>query len=137
MPTRRYTVIIADRNTGVVRRVTISLRIAGAVVSAAVILPALIGLGANWSGSAERHQLASLNNALQVENGNYRETTGELTTQIQSLEGVINELGARSALDPAQAKAISKLPAIVKARAAGGAAAATAAISNVIATSFT
>jgi murein DD-endopeptidase MepM/ murein hydrolase activator NlpD len=137
MPSRRYTVIIADRNSGVVRRITISLRIAGFVVGTAVMLPMLIGLGANWSGNSERHQLASLNNALQVENGNYRETTGELTTQIQSLEGVINELGTRATLDPAQAKAISKLPAVVKARAAGGSVSTSAAISNVIATSFT
>ena len=32
----------------------------------------------------------------QVENGNYRATTGELTTQIQSLEDVIDDLGARA-----------------------------------------
>ena len=62
--------------------------------------------------------------ALQVENGNYRAATGELTTQIQSLENVIDELGARAALDPAQARAMQKLPAVVKARAAGGDAAA-------------
>ena len=46
--------------------------------------------------------------------------TGELTTQIQSLEGVINELGERSKLDPEQARAMQKLPAVVKARAVGG-----------------
>src|SRR6185295_4229829 len=63
-------------------------------------------------------------------------TTGELTTQIQALEGVIDELGARSALDPAQARAMAKLPAVVKAKAAGGTAQANAAISNVISTSF-
>src|SRR6185503_16674327 len=67
---------------------------------------------------------------------NYRETTGELTTQIQALEGVINELGARSALDPAQARAMAKLPAVVKAKAAGGTSQTNAAISNVISTSF-
>ena len=102
-----------------------------------LVLPVLIGLGARWSSGLERHQLQAMNSALQIENGNYRETTGELTTQIQSLEDVINELGARSALDPAQARAMAKLPAVVKARAAGGTVETSAVISNVISTSFT
>src|SRR5262245_4742612 len=134
---RRYTVLIADRSSGVVRRLTISLRTAAIVTTSVVVLPSLIGLGARWSTGYERHQLQTMNSALQIENGNYRETTGELTTQIQALEGVIDELGARSALDPAQARAMAKLPAVVKAKAAGGSAQANAAISNVISTSFT
>lgn len=137
MPARRYTVVIADRSSGVVRRLTISLRTIAVIVATVLMFPVLIGLGALWSGGLERHQLQSMNKALQIENGNYRETTGELTTQIQSLEDVIDELGARSALDPAQARAMAKLPSVVKARAAGGASQTTAAISNVISTSFT
>jgi len=45
-----------------------------------------------------------------------------LTSQIQSLETVINDLGVRAQLDPVQVRAMQKLPAVVKARAAGGAA---------------
>ncbi len=137
MPSRRYTIVIADRSSGLVRRLTISLRVVSTLLLAVVGLPVLIGLGAKWSGGQEMHQLRTSNEALQVENTNYRETTGELTTQIQSLEGVLDELGARSALDPAQAKAMSKLPAVVKAKAAGGAAQQNAALSNVLSTSFT
>lgn len=120
MFSRRYTVLIADRATGVVRRVTVSLRTVMAVVCSVLMTPVLIGLGAKWSAGMEIHQLQSNNAELTVENGNYRETTGELATQIQSLENVIDELGARSALDPAQARAMAKLPAVVKAKAAGG-----------------
>lgn len=134
---RRYTVLIADRSSGVVRRLTISLRQFAVVTTTVVVLPLLIGLGARWRTGSERHQLQVMNNALQIENGNYRETTGELTSQIQSLEDVIDELGARSALDPGQARAMAKLPAVVKAKAAGGTAQTNAAISNVISTSFT
>src|SRR5262245_24102291 len=133
---RHYTVLIADRSSGVVRRVTVSLRAVTLATTSVVVLPLLIGLGARWETGYERHQLRAMNSALQIENGNYRETTGELTTQIQSLEGVIDELGARSAVDPAQARAMAKLPAVVKAKAAGGTAQANAAISNVISTSF-
>jgi murein DD-endopeptidase MepM/ murein hydrolase activator NlpD len=136
MFSRRYTVLIADRSTGVVRRVTISLRSVAIVVGSALAMPVLIGLGAKWSASLELHQLRATNTALTAENGNYRETTGELAGQIQSLEGVIDELGSRSALDPAQARAIAKLPAVVKARAAGGTSQTNAAISNVMSTSL-
>ena len=42
---RRYTVLIADRTTGVVRRVTISLRAAVVGRHGVLMLPVLIGLG--------------------------------------------------------------------------------------------
>jgi murein DD-endopeptidase MepM/ murein hydrolase activator NlpD len=137
MPRRRYTVLIADRSTGVLRRVTISLRTAVAVVTTVLMMPVLIGLGAKWSARDEIDQLHSTTAALQIENGNFRQTTGELTTQIQSLEGVIDDLGARASIDPEQARAIQKLPAIIKSRAAGGGTQPNAAISDVLSTSLT
>jgi murein DD-endopeptidase MepM/ murein hydrolase activator NlpD len=137
MLSRRYTILIADRSTGVVRRVTIGLRAAVAVVTSVLMLPVLIGLGAKWSARAEIGQLRSTTAALRIENGNYRETTGELTSQIQSLETVIDDLGARAAFDPAQARAMQQLPAVVKARAAGGVTPTNAAISNVLTSSLT
>ncbi len=133
---RRYTVLIADRSTGVVRRLTISVRSTLAVALAVVVMPILIGVGAKMSAGTELSALRASKAALEVENGNFRATTGELTTQIQSLETVIDDLGARAALDPAQAKAIQKLPAVVKARAAGGNATSNAALSDVLSTSL-
>src|SRR4051794_20954578 len=99
MSSRRYTVVIADRASGVMRQVTVSLRGTVGVVVAAMTLPVLMGLGARWSSRAEIDQLRSANSSLAVENGSYRAVTGELTTQIQSLENVINDLGARATLD--------------------------------------
>lgn len=136
MFSRRYTVLIADRTSGVVRRVTVSLRAMAIGATTALVLPMLIGLGAKWSARLEVGQLRTAKSALEIENGNFRQTTGELTTQIQSLENVIDELGARSKLDPAQARAMARLPAVVKARAAGGTSQA-AALSSVISTSLT
>ncbi|OFW30752.1 MAG: hypothetical protein A3H97_10645 [Acidobacteria bacterium RIFCSPLOWO2_02_FULL_65_29] len=136
MPGRRYTVLIADRSTGELRRATISLRAAVAVVATLLMMPAVMGLGAKWSARDEISQLRATRAALQIENGNYRQATGELTTQIQSLEDVIDELGARASLDPAQARAMQELPAIVRTRAAGGNSQANAAISDVLSTSF-
>jgi murein DD-endopeptidase MepM/ murein hydrolase activator NlpD len=128
---RRYTVVIADRSNGVVRRVTIPLRPTLLTVASVVTLPILMGLGARWSARVELDQVRSSNDALKVENGSYRTATGELTAQIQSLESVINDLGARSELDPAQVRAMQKLPAVVKTRAAGGTSPQNAAIAEI------
>jgi murein DD-endopeptidase MepM/ murein hydrolase activator NlpD len=134
---RRYTVVIADRSTGVMRRVTVSVRGVVGTVIGTLMLPVLIGLGLRWSAVAEIAQLRATNATLEFENGNFRANTGQLTTQIQSLEHVITELGERSALDPEQAKAMQRLPAVVKARAAGGTAQPNAPISNVLSGSLT
>jgi murein DD-endopeptidase MepM/ murein hydrolase activator NlpD len=134
---RRYTVVIADRSTGVVRRLTISLRTAVTGVTAVMMMPVLIGLGARWSALTEIEQLRATNGTLEVENGNFRANTGELTAQIQSLENVIEDLGSRSALDPEQARALQKLPAVVRARAAGGTAQPNAPVSSILSSSLT
>jgi murein DD-endopeptidase MepM/ murein hydrolase activator NlpD len=100
---------------------TVNLRLTSVAVTTALVLPILIGLGAKWSAQTEIERLRSAKALLEVENGSYRAATGELTTQINSLETVINDLGARAQLDPAQARAMQKLPAIVRTTAAGGA----------------
>jgi murein DD-endopeptidase MepM/ murein hydrolase activator NlpD len=136
MRTRRYTVLIADRTTGVVRRATVSMRGVLASVIGVMMVPVLIGLGAKWSARSEIGQLRAANSSLEIENGNYRATTGELTAQIQSLEDVIDELGARAALDPAQARAMQRLPALLRNRAAGGTSQPSAPLSSVLSSSL-
>lgn len=136
MRARRYTVIIADRTSGVMRRMTISLRPALGVIAGVLMLPVLIGLGARWKAASDLEQLQQANALLQVENGSYRAATGELTTQIQSLEGVINDLGERASIDPTQARAMQKLPAIIKAHAAGGTQKQNAVVSSIVAASL-
>jgi murein DD-endopeptidase MepM/ murein hydrolase activator NlpD len=132
MRAKRYTVLIADRSSGVVRRVGVSLRPATAIAIGVFSLPILIGLGAKWSARAEIDQLAEANALLRAENDSYREATGQLTGQIQSLEDVIDDLGERATLEPEQARAIQKLPAVVKSRATGGLTEANRAITDVV-----
>jgi murein DD-endopeptidase MepM/ murein hydrolase activator NlpD len=136
MRARRYTVVIADRANGVVRRLTVSLRPVIVTILGVLAVPVLMGLGAKWSARVEIDQLLAANSLLQAENGSYREATGELTSQIQSLESVINDLGARASLDPAQVRAMQKLPAVVKTRAAGGSVQPNAVISDIISAPF-
>ena len=131
MPARRYTIVVADRTSGVVRRGTIRLRPFASAVAFILMMPVLVGLGARWSARSEIDQLRSSNAMLEIENGSYRVATGELTTQIQSLESVINDLGERAHLDPAQSRAMQRLPAIVKARATGGSVQQNAAVSEI------
>ena len=136
MRARRYTVVVADRSNGVLRRLTVNLRPAVAGFCGVMMVPILIGLGARWSATTEIDQLRTANSLLQVENASYRAATGELTTQIQSLEGVIDDLGSRASLDPAAAHAMQKLPAVVKSRAAGGTSPANAALANILSASL-
>ena len=87
MRARRYTVLIADRSSGVVRRVTISLWPTLAGIVGTLMLPVLIGLGAKWGARAEMEEYRVANATLLEENGSYRATTGSLTGQIQALQG--------------------------------------------------
>jgi len=120
MASRRYTIIVADRKSGVVRRATISLRPVLFFSTLALALPVLIGIGAAWKAKSEVADLETSHRALESENASFRSATNELTTQISSLEAAIQDLGARSALDPNVARTMDKLPALVKARAMGG-----------------
>jgi murein DD-endopeptidase MepM/ murein hydrolase activator NlpD len=120
MPPRRYTILVADRTSGVVRRITIPLRPAAVTACLVAITPILIGFGAAWKGRHDVSTVIASQEALQIENANYRAATDALASQIESLQSAIADLGARSALDPNLAKAMNRLPAVVKTRAMGG-----------------
>jgi len=120
MRARRYTLVIANRQTGAVRRLTISLWPTLGVVAGLFSLPVLIGLGARWSASATINDLQSTNATLQVENSSYREATGQLAGQISALQSAVDQLGERATVDPNASRAMDKLPAIVRSRAMGG-----------------
>jgi murein DD-endopeptidase MepM/ murein hydrolase activator NlpD len=121
MASRRYTILVADRSSGAVRRATLAVRPVAIAACVVLATPILIGFGAAWKG---RHDVSALrvnHDALQIENANYREATEALAGQIESLQLAIADLGARSALDPNLARAMNRLPALVKTRAMGGA----------------
>ena len=120
MRARRYTFVIANRQTGAVRRLTISLLPTLGVIAGLFSLPVLIGLGARWSATAAIADLQTSNASLQVENASYREATGQLAGQISALQSAVDQLGERAAVDPNASRAMDKLPAIVKSRAMGG-----------------
>ena len=122
MPSRRYTIVVADRTSGVLRRVTISVRPIAITAGVLAALPVLIGMGAAWKAQSDVASLQASHQRLEMENANYRAATLALAEQTGALQSAISDLGARSALDPTLAKAMDKLPAVVKSRAMGGAA---------------
>lgn len=117
---RRFTVVFVDRTTGVGRRATIHLGWSLATLAFLFSVPVLVGLGIRWATVAEIASLRLAATTLGMENASYKDATGELVTQVVSLQGVIDELAARANLDPASARAMQKLPAVVKDRAMGG-----------------
>lgn len=127
MRSRRYTIVLADRRSGVVRRFTIGLWPTLATVTGVMALPVLIGTGAAWKAKYDVADLYATAAALGVENANYRIATEALSGQVQGLQTAIGEIGARAALDPTLQSAMDKLPAVVKNRAMGGGGSATAA----------
>lgn len=120
MISRRYTFVLANRDTGVVRRFTVRLVPALAVVTTTLALPILIGMGAAMKAKSDVSDLYATAAALHVENSSFKATTEELAGQIQALQSAISELGAKAALDPSLQSAMDKLPAVVKSRAMGG-----------------
>jgi murein DD-endopeptidase MepM/ murein hydrolase activator NlpD len=116
----RYTILVADRRTGVVRRFTVGLWPGAVALVFAIGLPILIGMGAAWKAKADVAGLFASHATLELELSNYRGATEALTGQIQGLQTALDDLGGRAALDPALKSAMDKLPAIVKARAMGG-----------------
>ena len=116
----RYTIVLADRTTGVVRRFTISVKAATTVIAIATGLPMLIGVGAAFKSKYDVAQLYASHATLELENANYRAATETLAGQIVALQTTMSDLGAKAALDPSLQNSMDRLPTVVKNRAMGG-----------------
>jgi murein DD-endopeptidase MepM/ murein hydrolase activator NlpD len=123
MRSPRYTILIANRNTGVVRRLTLARRTAVMAASAMAFVPLLIGLGASNADPVELESLRLANESLRIENDSYRAATGELAEQISSLQAALTQLGAEANLEPAAREALERLPDGIRSPAVGGPAA--------------
>jgi murein DD-endopeptidase MepM/ murein hydrolase activator NlpD len=111
---RRYTIVVANRETGVTRRFTFRVRPLAVAALLVFTLPVAVGFGLRAGATSELAHLRATNVSLEQENSSYREATGALTSQIESLQSSINELGTRARIDPASARAMDKLPPQIK-----------------------
>lgn len=121
MRSTRYSVLVANRATGAVRRLTVSRRALWLGAAGLLAIPLALGLAAVGAVQAEMTNLRADNASLTVENESFRAATGELAQQITSLQGALDELTDKAQLDPATRRAIDRLPAVVRSRAMGGA----------------
>ena len=119
MHSTRYSIIIANRRTGVVRRLTLSLRPLALVALVACAVSMLMALGASRKSAWQRANLEAELASLQAENEAMRAATGALTWQIASLQTTLDGL---SSLDPSTAEraAMARLPRRLQQTALGG-----------------
>jgi murein DD-endopeptidase MepM/ murein hydrolase activator NlpD len=120
MLSKRYTIVLADRTTGVVRRFTVAVKPVVLAVVTVVTLPILIGTGAALKARNDVSNLYASHATLELENANYRAATEQLAGQIMALQTAMSDVGARAALDPSLQNSMDKLPAMVKNSAMGG-----------------
>jgi murein DD-endopeptidase MepM/ murein hydrolase activator NlpD len=120
MRSPRYTILIANRKTGVVRRLTVSRRLAGFAALTIVAVPLMLAIGSRGADVAEVEALRSANDSLLMQNQSYQQATGELTSQIESLQTALTTLGDQAQLDPATKHALDELRKTGKMLAVGG-----------------
>ena len=121
MPSRtRYSVVVANRATGAVRRLTVSLRTGLIGLTVLVAVPLGAAVVARWDALSEIQGLQVRTATLEIENTSYRAATEELTSQIQSLQTTVDYLSERAQIEPDAVKAMDRLPSAVKERAVGG-----------------
>jgi murein DD-endopeptidase MepM/ murein hydrolase activator NlpD len=90
------------------------------VLTAVIATPLVVGMGSRGADEAQVDALRVANETLLQENQSYREATGELTSQISSLQTALTELGEQGQLDPSTKRALDKLPLSIRSQAAGG-----------------
>ncbi|MGE5358787.1 MAG: M23 family metallopeptidase [Bacteroidales bacterium] len=114
---KRYTIVVENQATGVVRRFTMRPRPLVAALVVVMAMPALFGLAVRWSTRAELQVLRDTARTAQIENASYRAATAELAGQVTALQETITDLSKRATLDPQSTKALEKL---MRNRAVGG-----------------
>lgn len=113
MPSKRYTIIVADRESGEVRRGTVAARPVVAVLALFLLLPTGWANLSRWATQAEINSLRSQNARLQVESASYRTAATDLTAQLAVLQSAIDNLEERTDAGAPARVAVDRLPAAV------------------------
>lgn len=117
MGSKRYAFVIADCATGAVRRFTLAVRPAAAVLAFLVLLPAGWALHGRSKVDSQIGSLRLQNARLEVENSAYRAAGEQLTRDLVSLQAAIDDLASRTGLNDTLEGTLERLPASVAATA--------------------
>ena len=79
MASKRYTIMLADGSSGVVRQVSVSARPLVAAGCVLFALPVLMGFGAAWKAKSDVANLEAGYSALEAENASFRSATEQLS----------------------------------------------------------
>ena len=111
-----------QRGTPAARRFRFTIGAHALIVGALLFVgsPVLFIAGSSWGARAVIADLLRQNAALRVENANYRDATGQLASQLSSLQEAADTLRATAEVDPQAARAMERLPASITHRAMGG-----------------
>tara|TARA_B100000029_G_scaffold467348_1_gene503526 strand:- start:282 stop:1304 length:1023 start_codon:yes stop_codon:yes gene_type:complete len=116
---KRYTCIIADRASGVVRRFTVSLRPVVAICLVLLAIPIAYTVHSRWAAHSEIEQLRLQNAKLELENSGYRVTASELIKSISDLQGGLTDLSSRLEITALETPSFEQLPESVRATSNG------------------
>ena len=109
MLSKRYSIIVADRSTGAIRRFTLGVRPALVVLLSILAVPFGFTVHARWSAASQIERLQLLNTTLGVENARYHTATTDLSDRITALQLTIGDLTDRSMVDPRIRRAMVRI----------------------------
>ena len=106
----RYSLILANRDTGFMRRVTLPVRQATTILAILFAIPITWFVFSGLTAKSEITRLTLHNARLEIENASYRATANDLSIQIASLRTAIDNLDSRLTMDPQMRRSIERLP---------------------------
>lgn len=109
MPDTRYSFIVANRSSGLVRRFTVAVRPAMAIIATILAFPVGWSMQSYRSATAHIEQLQLRNAALELENHLYQTATTDLSDRIAALQLAVSDLHDRSIIEPQLRRAMERL----------------------------
>ncbi len=110
MSSRRYSFIIANRDTGLMRRFSLRFDLVACVIAVALLSGGALAGRDLLVTIAGLDDLKLENARLHLENAGYRVVADELGDQMTTLEGAITELAGRADMDPSIVESMEQLP---------------------------
>ena len=117
MTSRRYSLIIANRDTGLMRRLTLRVDALVCVALVTLVAGGALGISSLMMSAAGFDELKFDNARLALEKDSYDVAADELSKEMATLEHTIAELASRADMDPSIVESMEKLPQSGRARA--------------------